>query len=299
MIHKILRWYRDNKVKFWKNVLLIIGIVFLVYFLNNYLSQKTKEEGTINKNIYYNASTIKSQQSLISSENVEQENLKVANEIIDKFINYCNNLDYNNAYYLLSEECKEQNYPNIEIFKQNYVDRNFSTYKTYKMQNWNNNTYKIEYRESPLDTGGEENQEFIRDYITITSDNKLNISGFISKAKEGSKLTHNNIIFNVLNKKTYMEYVIYNIEITNNSKQKCILDSLDSANSIYLLDEKGIKYYAYINEINKEEMIIPQGATMEVNIKFISSYSSTKNIKSIVFSNVAINNNHEKVVIDL
>ena len=36
MIHKIRRWYRDNKLKFWIVVLIVIGTFMLINYLNNY-----------------------------------------------------------------------------------------------------------------------------------------------------------------------------------------------------------------------------------------------------------------------
>ena len=56
------------------------------------------------------------------NEAVTEEQVKENKElIIDQFIKYCNSKDINNAYNLLSDDCKNEVFKNIETFNNNYI----------------------------------------------------------------------------------------------------------------------------------------------------------------------------------
>ena len=88
---------------------------------------------------------------------------------------------------------------------------------------------------------------------------------------------------------TYMDYEIYTISVKNNTKNSILLDTGENTKSIYLLDKNNVKYYFYSNEILKNKLIIQSQYSNSLKIKFASPYSSTKKIKSIVFSRFVSN----------
>jgi len=168
-MNKFFRWYYQNKNKFWVIVLMILGSYALILLLNKYASNN-KNQTTIKQN-YTNPSTIESEYSVVSGTYVDKNNISKANDVIDKFISYCNNKEFINAYDLLSEECKEEKYPLVEDFVNNYCNKIFKTTKIYEMQNWKNKTYRIKLYDNPMETGREGNGEFIEDYFTIVEKN--------------------------------------------------------------------------------------------------------------------------------
>jgi len=169
-MNRFFRWYYQNKNKFWVIVLVIIGSYGLILLLNN-LSRNNNSNKTSIKYNYTNENTITSQQSVISGEYLEEKVLVEANEIIDKFISYCNNKEISKAYSLISEDCKNELFPTIEDFTTNYYNRIFNTTKIYEMQNWSGRTYRIKFMENPMETGNINNGEFIEDYFTIVKKN--------------------------------------------------------------------------------------------------------------------------------
>lgn len=186
MINKFFIWYRDNKVAFWTMLLIVVGILFAIKISNNQILHKSKKRGEekLPKDYFYNSGVIKSRKSAVTTNSVEPERLKIANKIIDNFISLLNNGDYTMAYQLLTDDCKNELFPSLEVFKTNYYDKIFKTYKSYNMQNWVKNTYKIELRENLIDTGGIPSKKYIRDFITIVpngSESKININSFIGK----------------------------------------------------------------------------------------------------------------------
>ena len=163
-----LRWYYRNKFKFWISILIILGIYFVLMLLNNFSEKELQKEETktlvSNVTEYTNKDSIKSQETIIGGQ-TKTEDIKTANEIIDNFIKYCNKEEIEKAYELLSDNCKDGMFPTIDDFIKLYYNNVFGVSKTYQMQNWSGNTYKIEYKDSLLSTGGIETDKFIRDYI--------------------------------------------------------------------------------------------------------------------------------------
>ena len=217
LLNKFFRWYRGHKVNFLMIVFAtIIGVLLIKAYIKN--ERETTNSNDVKEYNLYNESTIKSTKSAITYEDVESGILETANRVIDKFITLLNENNYVEAYNLLSKDCKSELYPSIDDFKTNYYDEIFKTYKSYTMQNWLKNTYKIEYRESLLDTGGVKEESFIRDYITVVRENneyKLNINNLDEKEKRINfetfkKTENNNADSNIAYQKErnfYMKYI--------------------------------------------------------------------------------------------
>ena len=284
-MNRFFRWYRNHKVIFLIGVLAtILGILLIKTYIKE--EREIINEDDVQEYISYNESTVKSTKSAITYKEVESNVLETANKTIDKFITLLNENNYVEAYNLLSKDCKSELYPDIDDFKVNYYDENFKTYKSYTMQNWFNNTYKIEYRESLLDNGGIKTESFIRDYITVVlekNEYKLNINNFIGIEEINKKIENQGVEIEIINKSVYMNYEIYKISVKNNLSQKINLCNLQEIDNIYLLDDKNIRYYAYLNELTEAEIQIPGKIKTNLNIKFITNYTEGKRIQKIIF----------------
>ena len=60
---------------------------------------------------------------------------------------------------------------------------------------------------------------------------------------------------------------------------------------MYIEDQNGVRYTAYIHEISDAELVIGTKQTREITIKYYNKYGSTKEIKRIGFSRIILNNN--------
>lgn len=293
---KLIRFYNQNRGAFWIIVIIIIGVIGLIQFLNNYY--KDKNSSGINSTTTYNAI----QNPIISGENIENEINNKATAIINEFINSCNNNDIKKAYSLLSNECKKELYPTIDDFKENYHNRIFTEYKIYDIKSWittsNRLTYKINITSDMLVTGKTDNLS-IEEYYTIVKEDKeykLNIHNFIGKDVINSKKTLNNVDFEIAERYIYIEYEIYRINVKNKSNKKIMLDSRESTKNINILDQNNLKYIAFLNEINKNDLIIYPGIKRELNIKFNKSYNPEYSDKYIEFLDIImdLDNNDKK-----
>ena len=92
-------------------------------------------------------------------------------------------------------------------------------------------------------------------------------------------------------KKQYFDYEEYEVKIENKTENQIILDTLNSTKTIYIQDENGINYYSRSHELFSGLLKINSGAMSKINIKFSKTYSTDRQTKALVFSDVIFNNN--------
>ena len=87
-----------------------------------------------------------------------------------------------------------------------------------------------------------------------------------------------------------MDYETYTFEIKNNANYNAMLGNIqDDENVSYLLDKNNLKYNAYVHELSYPQMEILGKQIKTITIKYFSEYSSTKQLKSLVFPKVYLN----------
>ena len=227
--------------------------------------------------------------------------------IIKSFFDYCSNNDVQGAYSLLSKECKDELYPNINEFKRKYFDIIFTNKKTYKSKLWisndNKNTYRIEIYGDLLSSGEKEEMP-IEDFYTVIYDNgkySLSIKGYIGKENVNISKTQEGITVNILSKQVYMEYEKYRVEVKNNSREDVMLNTKENTNSMYIEDKNNVKHIAFLNELSNQDLSILSGFTNEINIRFNRTYKPNISIEKIVFDNIKIGQDSKtkKIEIDI
>ena len=73
-------------------------------------------------------------------------------------------------------------------------------------------------------------------------------------------------------------------------------DTSDDTKSVYLLDNKDMKYYFYSNEIIENKLMVESKFTRNLQIKFSNSYSSDRKINKLVFSKFVLNYDEYKTL---
>ena len=306
MLHKFRKFYYDNKTKIWRGIL-IIASIFIIIQLANYLIKirsenlvnNTNNIGSQNLNVMNNTTGntntfITSNISGVTGEMISESILTEANEVIENFISACNNGNIEEAYSYLSDECKQELYTDVNQFKKLYFDDIFGgNKKNASIENWILNTYKVDITEDIMATGNA-NGIKTQDYMTVVEEDdeiKLNINSFVGIEESDKEQTVENIKFTIMNKKTYVDYEEYELQVENNTGSRILLDSKQSTQSIYVLDDNQTKYYSYSNEILSEFLSINNGFSTRLTIKFYKSYSLDNPTSDIVFSDVILNYN--------
>ena len=199
----------NNIIRFWNQnrKSIIIGVVAIVFLL--IIIQVLDEMARIEKEKGQNVIILTEEekklptQSIIGGESVSIETTKSNVEIVEEFIEKCNNKDVEGAYSMLTDECKEVLYKTKENFKKGYLDVIFKNNRIVNIENFisNNNryTYRVDLYEDILSTGNAQSKDSYIDYITIdekSKNGKLNINSFIYKQdinkyseKDGIKIT--------------------------------------------------------------------------------------------------------------
>lgn len=291
-MYKLIRFYNQNRRRFWTIILIIVFIICIIQLLN-YFTKVNKEQQR-NQNITViesntNNQGVVSDKSVVSGQSVSSTKLKKDTDVINEFVKYCNDGNINSAYNLLTEECKEEMFPTVEDFNSIYYSNLFDSYKTHTIENWVGNTYKINFTGDILSTGDLSSNKSKQDYITVVKEdgeNKLNINSFIERKKIDKQVEVNKIIIKVEKVDVYMDSSVYTVCVKNNSYRTIMLDSFTNIDTMYIEDSKGVKYSAYTHEIAKEKLNLGVSQEKKIDIKYYSKFSSTKDITKMVFSNV-------------
>lgn len=301
-MYKFIRYFNQNRRKILSVIITIIFGFILLRFFNF-------QAGQSNKNMSENTSTTENQ---VANNNINYTSAitgmttvsQKATDIIEQFIKYCNEQNVQSAYDMLSNDCKENLYPSLEYFTQNYYNTNFEESKTYKIQNWVSSIFKVDLKENILHTGNV-SAPSKQDYMTIVRENeeyKLNINSYIDRTELNKKATIEDIEIQITHKDTFMDYEIYNFEIKNNGNTNIYLDNLDSSSTIYIVDENNIKHIAHAHELAKEQLHIYPYSQKQIKIKFSNRYISGREYLGIVFENAILDENQneiEKISINL
>ena len=322
-MYNLKRLYNQNRNKIWKTIIIIASALLLLMLINQVVKQyneqkKQNEQNTIIEDV---TSSYKEDYTAISGKEIKQDVVKQDSDIIKEFIEFCNKKDIEHAYNLLSNDCKEVNYPTIDIFKTNYLDTIFTNTKSYNQEGWMNKnnryTYRITIIDDPLSTGTVNYNNSFQDFYTIVEENgetKLNISSYVAREELNKMTSINDVTINVKYRDSYMDYEEYVFEVINNSDKVVALDSKENNDTLYLLGESNNKYSCYNNEITlnyynilsdgKDEtediksittsVVVPSNAKKYIKIKFNKMYNPERKIKAIEFSDFI--NDYEEYV---
>lgn len=299
-MYKLMRFYNRNRKKIFRIILIIVFIFVILKLLNYFTKIKAnkKIEETVNNidnALTTNNSTLISDKSSISGASIQSSKLKKDTDIINQFMDYCNNGDVSNAYNLLTDDCKKEMFPTIQDFSNIYYSSLFNgERKSYTIENWENDTYSVRITSDILSTGSLKGDETRQDYITIIENSKLNINSYVKKLNVNKKTSDKNITITVNYINVYMDYEIYDITIQNNTNDTILLDTNDDTKSVYLLDKNNMKYYFYNNELIKEKLLIQSNFKTNLQIKFDNSYKEKRNIESMIFTKMVLNYNEYK-----
>ena len=300
-MNRLVRWYNQNRKAIWKTIAIVVIIIGVIQLINYYYKVRNEEQlnmantqiqNTIQNNNNYNSVRVDDDSSSLTGEKIS-EGQKTEIQVIDDFINFCNEKNLQEAYDLLTEDCKEELYPTLENFEQSYYNNLFTNgKKNVSVENWVNNIYKASIKDDFLSTGKYSKENTIQDYITVIDKDdeyKLNINGYIGEKEINKSKEDENVTIEIENTNAYMDYQIYKIKVTNHTDYTMLLDDGVSIDAMYIEDSNGNKYSAYTHEINSAELKISPRETKEISIKYYSKYGSDKKIDKVVFSRMILN----------
>ena len=300
--NKIVRFINQNR----KTIILIISIIIFVLLIIKALNIASANRNVSTSNNTNNISKEieNSKQTIISDTKIDDEEAESNYNLIIKFTNYCNENNIQEAYNLLTNECKSNVYPTIESFKENYVQVVFQSKQQVDVQSWiedgKNYTYLVKYVGDILSTGDYSNTKKYEDYITIDSEQqKLNINRYIGRTEINQIQEVENIKFTINYVDVYKDYEEYSLKIENLNSNEIILDNLSSTTNTYIETNKETKINCSNYEAGKNSFIYKSGVSKTVKLKFVRQYNLNIEDKKIVFSSAILdmdNQNNTKII---
>lgn len=216
---KIRDFFRKHKKK-----IVIVIIIWVIVIAVNYLLKNMEFEELTPITTYEPHSPV-----MDEGDKVPERYKQPINVLIENYVNYCNNKEYENAYSLLSNEYKTKFLNNIEDFKE-YVNIKFATKKLYNIQNYSNidnvYVYKVRFLEDILASGTTDGYSCDEEKIVIKlEDNilKLALDGYIGEKEIRIQAEDNYFKMKIIKKDVFYDRVRYKIELTNKTSNYIVL----------------------------------------------------------------------------
>lgn len=299
-MHKLLRYYNQNKIKVWGILLAIILGWIMLQVLNNAIKEQNTNENkdqetTSNVVSYHNES-----ESMITGGRVSSAYSDEIGAFINQFFTYCINHEPQNAYNMVSNDTKQQLYQTEELFEKNYYANKFNGNKQFSFQSWSRSDgifiYQVRIFDNMLATG-QTNDNYIVDYVTVTVDAgsyKLNLDSYLGRKQLNVKNEDNNLSVQAVRVDRYLDYEIYTLNIQNKNDVDILLDTKRDTNSCYVVDSLGNKFEALLYENNEEDLEFSSKEMKTIQIKFSDAYREGLNINSINFTDIVISDEYSK-----
>ena len=278
---KIRDFFRRNKSK-----IVIVLVVWFVIFVINLILKNMKSPQVPFTN--YSPHT-----AIMDNSKVPDKQVKQIEEMIDKYIGYCNNKEYENAYNMLSGECKNALYSNLDDYKK-YIDRTFNEKKLYAIQNYSNvdNTYiyKVDIFEDILSTGltGKDGFSIYSEKFAIKNDNgnlSLSITDFLNKRDNYQVYEDNYIKVEVVDVTQTYEEQVYTVKLSNRTEYPIVLaDNTEKYEILLEIDND----QRNIQDLPDRGIYLNPYEVKQLEFKFVKFFDEKSNAKSIIFNAVRV-----------
>ena len=279
---KILDFIRRNK---WKVLLFIIFWAVLVVISQVLANMKNEIPVT----------TFRAYEPIIENgETMPAKWQSKVEEMVEEYMGYCNNKEYEKAYNMITEPCREVIYPTLEDFKA-YVDYVFSSKRLYSIKNYSNRDnvyiYRLRIFEDIMATGltYSDTFKYFEEKISFTEENGkllMGVKDYISQEALNAKHDDQYIRINITNKYITYDEEIYTIEFQNKTQYDIVISNKIGSNELELVTTNET-IDRTIDE-NWEGIYIPAKSKTVVPVEFTKFYDKGAQSASIKFNNVRI-----------
>ena len=283
---KVMDFWKKNK----KRILICLIVFLVVIIINNILKR-------IPKDLPAPSLTYKPHVAVITDTEVPKKYQEPIENLVDTYFNYCNNGEYEKAYDLITTECKQADYPTLDLFKQ-YVDYVFQgKKKVYTLQSYSivNNVYiyDIKITDDFMANGTSDGYYYYDEKIVITEENdelKLTIGQFISKTNPNIAVEDEYMKIEVVDRTVEYETETYRIKVTNKTDDKYIIIA-DGKQSNEIKLNLGVRKDEPNDYI--DSFIVNPGGFRFEEITFDKFYDNGLTAQGIIFGAVRILNSYD------
>ena len=294
-MHKLLRFYNQNRLKVWTILLAIVLGYMMLQVLNNAIGNQnteeennTQEQGTTSNVVSYHNES----KSMVTGGSVDSLYSDEIGKVINQFFTYCINHEPRRAYDMLSDNTKQVLYQTEELFEKNYYYNKFNGNKQFSFQSWSRTDgifiYQVRIFDNMLATG-QTSDNYIEEYVTITVEQgnyKLNLNSYIGRKQLNAKNEDDNLSVQVEMVDRYLNYEIYTLNVQNKTDKNILLDTKRDTGSCYVVDSIGNKFEALLYENSDEDLEFSPKEMKTIQITFSDAYREGLQIKSINFVDI-------------
>ncbi len=242
---KIRRFIKKNR----KKVIFVVITVAIIIAINYILKNMPEEE--IPKTTYEPNVAVMDESEVPKKWHSEIENR------IKTFVDYCNNKEYQKAYDMISDECKDAIYPVIGDFKE-YVDKRFQVKRIYSIQNFSNISkqyiYDVNFMSDFMATGSTgTNYGYVQEKFVFTEDDnslKFAIGGFVRTNILDAFVEDENLKIVTKKKNVYYDHETYTVDITNKTDYPIVLGDGTGEDEIAISVNEQLREETNINAVN-------------------------------------------------
>lgn len=242
---KIRRFIKKNR----KKVIFVVITVAIIIAINYILKNMPEEE--IPKTTYEPNVAVMDESEVPKKWHSEIENR------IKTFVDYCNNKEYENAYDMISDDCKDAIYPVIGDFKE-YVDKRFQVKRIYSIQNFSNISkqyiYDVNFMSDFMATGSTgTNYGYVQEKFVFTEDDnslKFAIGGFVRTNILDAFVEDENLKIVTKKKNVYYDHETYTVDITNKTDYPIVLGDGTGEDEIAISVNEQLREETNINAVN-------------------------------------------------
>lgn len=278
---KVRNFFKKNK-----NKIFIVLVIWIIILAINYLLGHQKQKVVLN-------TTYAPHNVVLLSDSKVPENLQnPIEDLIDDYVNKCNNKDYKAAYELLTEECKTHAFNNsLEKFTK-YIDSIFAQEKRYSIQNYSNigeqYIYNLKLINDIITTGlTDESYAYYEEKIAIKKENgqlKLSVNDYMGSKELKNVAEDDYLKIRIESKEQYYDHEIYTVKATNKSDKTAIIFDGLAGEEIYLVSETDRR--ALFNA--DTSLVLIPGETKTAKITFSKYYDETIPAEQIIFNKIRL-----------
>lgn len=292
-MHKLLRYYSQNKIMVWAVILAIILGYALLRVLNNAIANQNTEENNKKETTSSNVVSYRNEsESMVTGGRVSDLFANEIGEFINQFFTFCINHEPQKAYDMVSNNTKQVLYQTEELFEKNYYNYRFNGNKQFSFQSWSRSDtlyiYQVKIFDNMLATG-QTSDNYIEEYVTIAVEDgsyKLNLNSYLGRKQLAAKNENDIVTVQANLVDRYLDYEVYTLTIQNKTDAEIILDTKRKTNSCYVIDHKGNKFEALLFENSDEELKFAPKEMKTIQIRFSDAYREGLQIKSINFTDI-------------
>lgn len=283
---KIQLKIRDFYNKYKKIIFVILIIWTLIFVINRFLGRKTDDN---NKP----STTYAPHVSIMDEQSEVPEKLQQPIEdIINKYFTYCNNAEYENAYNMLSEQCKKEVFGSLDSFEQ-YIKGIFGTGgKIYNIQNFSNledaYIYNVRILDDILASGTTNGYGYYEEKITITTndagDLELSVAKFISSENLTIFAEDDYLRIEVLSKNVEYDKETYKVKFTNKTEYPIVIANgkEEFEIGIYIGDQTRTANLPLAN------IVVEPNSNYTINLEFTKFADDEKRTNLMIFNAIRI-----------